>query len=174
MYAWRGRCFPCHHSDQTLADKLAPRWLSVEGSCDAGAVQTLRTVIDSGYLNSDDPEDSLLLRKPLAIEAGGIEHGGGEKFHDQTDFAYQSFLSFIQYWSSCVTPASRTEGASPAGTLVLAHFERECFSSVTNKSPVASGGHSNAESIERPRTSDPARPGSLLLTPTGGSRTRPR
>jgi hypothetical protein len=102
VYAWRGRCFPCHHSDQTLADKLAPRWLSVEGTCDAGAVQTLRTVIDAGYLNSDTPEDSLLLRKPLALAAGGVEHGGGEKFHDQTDFAYQSFLSFIQYWSSCV------------------------------------------------------------------------
>jgi hypothetical protein len=102
VYAWRGRCFPCHHSDQTLADAAAPRWLSVEGTCDAGAVRTLRTVIDSGYVDADNPEDSLLLRKPLAIAAGGIEHGGGEKFHDQTDFAYQSFLSFIQYWSSCV------------------------------------------------------------------------
>jgi hypothetical protein len=102
VYAWRGRCFPCHHSDQTLADAAAPRWLSVEGTCDAGSVQTLRTVIDAGYLNSENPEESLLLRKPLAIVAGGLEHGGGEKFHDQTDFAYQSFLSFIEYWSSCV------------------------------------------------------------------------
>ncbi len=102
VYAWRGRCFPCHHSDQTLADAAAPRWLSVEGTCDAGSVQTLRTVIDAGYLNSEDPAESLLLRKPLAIAAGGLEHGGGEKFHDQTDFAYASFLSFIEYWSSCV------------------------------------------------------------------------
>jgi hypothetical protein len=102
VYAWRGRCFPCHHSDQTLADAAAPRWLSVEGTCDAGSVQTLRTVLDAGYLDAENPEESLLLRKPLAIQAGGLEHGGGEKFHDKTDFAYQSFLSFIEYWSSCV------------------------------------------------------------------------
>jgi hypothetical protein len=102
VYAWRGRCFPCHHSDQTLADPTAPRWLSVEGTCDAGAVQTLRTVIAAGYLNAQNPEESLLVRKPLALEAGGLEHGGGEKFHDKTDFAYQSFLSFVQYWASCV------------------------------------------------------------------------
>lgn len=102
VYAWRGRCFPCHHSDQTLADPTAPRWLSVEGSCDNGAVQTLRNVIDAGYLDPDVPENSLLIRKPLALVEGGITHGGGEKFHDKRDFAYQSFLSFIQHWASCV------------------------------------------------------------------------
>jgi hypothetical protein len=102
VYVWRGRCYPCHFSDQTTADPTAPRWLSTQGGCSAGSVQTLRTLIDAGYIDATNPEQSLLLRKPLAIEAGGVIHGGGEKFHDTRDFAYQSFLSFIQHWASCV------------------------------------------------------------------------
>jgi hypothetical protein len=102
VYAWRDRCYPCHHSDQLLADLAAPRWVEVYGGCNAGAATTLRNVIDSGYMNLGDPPRSLLLLKPL--EAEGVDHGGGQKFHDTLDPAYISFLSFIEYYARCSSP----------------------------------------------------------------------
>lgn len=102
VFAWRDRCFPCHHDDQLDADKLAPRWIEVGGNCETAAVSTLRNVIDRGYVDPSAPEQSLLLLKPLPIGYGGVEHGGGAKFHDDTDSAYQSFLSFANYYAGCV------------------------------------------------------------------------
>jgi hypothetical protein len=107
VYDWRGRCFPCHFSNQLNADKAAPRWVRVEGNCEAGAVETLGVIVDRGLLNLDDPSQSLLLLKPLAIAYGGVPHGGSEKFADKTDPAYVSFLSFIEHYAACAaaTPA---------------------------------------------------------------------
>ena len=31
-------------------------------------------------IDSDNPKSSLLLRKPLAIAAGGVSHGGNDRF----------------------------------------------------------------------------------------------
>ncbi len=102
VFVWRDRCFPCHFSDQLQADASAPRWIYVDsGGCDTAAAATLRNVIDGGYMNLDDPAQSLLLLKPLAESAGGVIHGGGDKFHDAEDPAYVSFLSFIQHFADC-------------------------------------------------------------------------
>jgi hypothetical protein len=102
VFPWRDRCFPCHHDDQLLADANAPRWIEVGGNCEAAAVSTLRNVIDNGYVDPLAPDQSLLLLKPLPVSEGGVEHGGGDKFHDKNDRAYQSFLSFAQYYAACV------------------------------------------------------------------------
>lgn len=101
VFVWKDRCYPCHHSDQLMADLAAPRWVEVEGGCDAAAVATLRNVIDGGYVDLEQPDQSLLLLKPLALEEGGVMHGGGEKFHDKEDWAYLSFLSFFEYYAAC-------------------------------------------------------------------------
>lgn len=101
VYNWRGRCFPCHFSDQTKADPDAPRWIRAEGNCALASLQTMRRVIASGYLNLAEPTQSLLLLKPLAEDAGGVEHGGHDKFSDTEDPAYQSFLHFIQHYAKC-------------------------------------------------------------------------
>jgi hypothetical protein len=101
VYAWRGRCFPCHFSDQELAAAEAPRWIDVEGNCDSASLATLRGIVTSGYVDVDEPEQSLLLRKPLSEEAGGVEHGGHDKFVGVDDPAYVSFLRFIQHYADC-------------------------------------------------------------------------
>lgn len=43
----------------------------------------------------DDPEDSEILTKPLAPEAGGVAHGGGTWFSDPANPDYQALLSWI-------------------------------------------------------------------------------
>jgi len=102
VFPWRDRCFPCHHSDQLKADPNAPRWIDVGGNCETAAVSTLRNVIDRGLVDPVTPEQSLILLKPLPATEGGVLHGGGAKFHDRTDEAYLSFLSFAEYYAACV------------------------------------------------------------------------
>lgn len=100
-YAERGRCFPCHYPTEPKADVRAPRWLETRGGCEAGAATTLRNVIDSGYLDLDEPEQSLILLKPLDPTFGGGPHEGGVKFHDPNDLEYRTWLGFIEYLASC-------------------------------------------------------------------------
>lgn len=47
------------------------------------------------------PPASLLLQKPLAESAGGVVHGGGDKFADVNDPAYIDFLAWIQREAAC-------------------------------------------------------------------------
>lgn len=101
VYNWRGRCFPCHFSSELKADPEAPRWIRVEGNCATSSVETLHWVLARNLLDFDDPTQSLLLLKPLAEAAGGVKHGGHDKFEDTTDPAYQSFLDFIQHYVDC-------------------------------------------------------------------------
>jgi hypothetical protein len=101
VYAWRGRCFPCHFDTETKADKTAPRWLSAVGNCQTGSAVSLKRVIGLGLLDMDDPSSSLLLQKPLDLP--GARHGGGAKFTIE-DPAYVSFLSFITHYRDCQRP----------------------------------------------------------------------
>jgi len=101
VYAWRSRCFPCHFDTELNADPNAPRWLSATGNCQTGSAVTFQRVRDLGLIDVGDPEKSLLLQKPLDEAAGGVKHGGGEKFPDTTDATYQSFLRFIQHYQHC-------------------------------------------------------------------------
>ncbi len=100
IYASRGRCYPCHYSSNTTV-KEAPKWISQDGTCEAASLATMRTVVKSGYVNVDDPSQSLLLLKPLAEADGGLEHGGHDKFQLEGDAAYQNFLSWLTYYSDC-------------------------------------------------------------------------
>lgn len=97
VYAWRDRCFPCHFDNK---DYVAPKWVAT-GACDLASLQTMRNVLDSGLVNLDQPDQSLLLLKPLAESAGGVEHGGGDKFHDAEDVAYLDFRAWIRREADC-------------------------------------------------------------------------
>jgi hypothetical protein len=99
VYAWRGRCFPCHFDDQDDS-LMAPNWI-VTGACEPAALATYRTAAASGYLDPDDPMQSLLLLKPLDESIGGVEHGGGGKFHFLDDPAYLDFVYFLTRWAEC-------------------------------------------------------------------------
>jgi hypothetical protein len=106
VYVWRDRCFPCHFTSEKLADLDAPRWVDVEGGCIAGSVKTLHNVVEGGYVNLARPDRSFLLLKPLGNDNGGVEHGGGDKFHGAEDPSYVSFLSFLTHYAGCVNAAA--------------------------------------------------------------------
>ncbi|MEZ4453735.1 MAG: hypothetical protein R3B09_30045, partial [Nannocystaceae bacterium] len=104
VYAWRDRCYPCHFDNK--ADVGAPKWL-VAGPCEAASLATMHNVFELGLVDLKDPSASLLLLKPLALEAGGVEHGGDEKFHDLSDPAYLDFLGWIEREAECASEATR-------------------------------------------------------------------
>lgn len=97
VYAWRDRCSPCHFDDTTID---APKWIAT-GPCELGSLQTMRNVLDRGLVDLSAPADSLLLLKPLAESAGGVMHGGHDKFANQDDPAYVDFLAWIERESAC-------------------------------------------------------------------------
>ena len=106
VYAFRGRCFPCHFIGSMYGPAEAPRWIDGSDVCGPSSLTSMNNLFeldarDPGVLDFDDPEMSLLLRKPLAEDAGGVVHGGHDKFADQTDTAYVSFLSWIEYEAGC-------------------------------------------------------------------------
>jgi len=101
-YAERGRCFPCHYPTEPKADFRAPRWLETRGGCDTGAATTLRNVLDGGYFDLTNPEQSLILVKPLDPAFGGGPHEGGVKFHDKNDLEYRTWLGFIEFYAACM------------------------------------------------------------------------
>jgi hypothetical protein len=97
VYAWRDRCYPCH-LDSSEFD--APKWLA-SGACELASLTTMRDVLERKLVDLDDPSASLLLLKPLAESAGGVEHGGGDKFHDLDDAAYLDFRAWIEREAAC-------------------------------------------------------------------------
>jgi hypothetical protein len=103
-YAERGRCSPCHYREETKAAPDAPRWLTRTGDCQIAALATLRNIEGSGYIDVDEPEQSLILQKPLAEFQGGLEHGGHDKFvSGGSDSAYNAFLYFVTRYAACET-----------------------------------------------------------------------
>lgn len=97
VYAWRDRCYPCHFDNQ---DFVAPKWIA-SGSCELGSLTTMRNVLNGGLVDLNDPANSLLLLKPLAESAGGVKHGGDDKFADVNDPAYIDFLAWISREAAC-------------------------------------------------------------------------
>lgn len=100
VYSWRGRCYPCHWDSKSGDPENAPRWV-VDDECNAGSLASMRNVLELGLVDFEDPDQSLLLRKPLAEEAGGVEHEGGPKFFDTEDGAYQDFKAWIDLITGC-------------------------------------------------------------------------
>jgi hypothetical protein len=101
VYATRQRCFPCHFDNQRLANPDAPRWIAASGNCDAASLTTMHNVVLLNLLNLEEPSQSLLLLKPLAEAAGGIKHGGHDKFENTDDPGYARLLYFIERYAAC-------------------------------------------------------------------------
>jgi hypothetical protein len=100
VYAWRGRCFPCHFDTELKADPKAPRWLSAVGNCSTGSAVSLKRALGFGLIDAANPKQSLLLLKPLDVVGGGVAHGGGAKF-TFGDPALASFTRFVEHYAAC-------------------------------------------------------------------------
>lgn len=97
VYAWRDRCYPCHFDNK---ESDAPHWLAT-GPCELASLTTMRNVLDGGLVDLSNPAASMLLLKPLAESAGGVMHGGHDKFADTKDPAYIDFLTWIAREAAC-------------------------------------------------------------------------
>jgi hypothetical protein len=102
VYAWRQRCYPCHFVtfDVEASNLDSPLWIEV-GDCEIGSLRTFRNAQEAGYLDPDDPMQSLLLLKPLEEDLGGVEHGGNPKIHSTHEGAYIDFVSFLARYAGC-------------------------------------------------------------------------
>lgn len=101
---WRRRCHHCHADDGiTAGTRGAPLWM-VDGPDFESARQTAARVLSAGYVDLQAPDQSLILLKPLTQRAGGVEHGGGNKFTRDTDPAYLDFRSWVEAVARCGVP----------------------------------------------------------------------
>lgn len=103
VYKSRGRCSPCHINEGDNDKFGAPLWIEVQPDCATASRRTMNNVLRAGYIDVDEPENSLLLLKPLPEDLGGVVHGGHDKFDSFEDVGYQSFLAFIEHLASCET-----------------------------------------------------------------------
>jgi len=100
VYSWRGRCYPCHYDSKPGDPENAPRWI-VDAECSAGSLASMRNVLELGLVDVERPDQSLLLLKPLAVAAGGVEHEGSDKFFDTDDGAYKDFAAWVELYAGC-------------------------------------------------------------------------
>lgn len=109
VFTWRNRCYPCHF-EQDRQVPIAPKWIDDtadslsddrETRCHEASLATLRTIVRRGYIDLSAPERSLLLLKPLSIGAGGVLHGGHDKFEGLDDPAYRDFRLFLERYAAC-------------------------------------------------------------------------
>lgn len=95
VWSEMGRCINCHNPERnrqkigrngfTKEDVDAISWIVPR---DPAA--TLRELVDSGNIDTDDPAASPVLTKPAGLE----EHGGGPKFFPGSP-TYRNFLAFL-------------------------------------------------------------------------------
>jgi hypothetical protein len=92
VWAWRFRCMNCHTEGTPQNDKLKKEhgdrvaWVKK-----AGAAETMDYLMATKLIDTENPEKSLLLTKPL----GDVKHGGGIKFVVGDD-AYKGFRIWLE------------------------------------------------------------------------------
>ena len=105
VFKWKSRCDHCHSPAGKDTNKSfggfkpTPFLYPAEGLI--GAKFTMYNVIGINSLDVVTPVQSTLLTKPLAEDAGGVWHGGGDKFEDTKDKSYIDFLAWIQQFAAC-------------------------------------------------------------------------
>jgi hypothetical protein len=100
---YHSRCVHCHAEEGSLSaigDPPPPHWLADEKTLEGAAI-TVENLFEGDYLDLEDPEESLILLKPLAEAKGGVHHGGGTKFARRTDRLYVALLRWINYVAIC-------------------------------------------------------------------------
>ena len=87
-----------------------PHWLSEMHTLE-GAEETLTTILEAGYLDRNDPENSLFILKPLSESLGGVGHGGGPKFIEEDDPTLNDMRGWVRYWADCASYRESMQGA---------------------------------------------------------------
>ena len=119
VFEWRDRCHGCHSN---CKPEYAPCWYQEDFdkndplALKEAAMQTMYNLIGIGAVNVDAPSESLMILKPLKESLGGVKHGGGEKFFDESDDAWQDFELWTGHYSACF---NGTEQQNPRVKVVL-------------------------------------------------------
>ena len=102
---WKGRCHGCHTNCDEEFD--APCWLVYDYDKDNPAevfnasMLSMYNLIGIDAIDVASPYQSTMLLKPLKAEYGGMNHGGGDKFADLADEAYQDYILWLDYYKNC-------------------------------------------------------------------------
>lgn len=85
-----GRCINCH-SPERNQKLVAEHGEQISWIVPRDPAATLKRCVALGVIDTDQPEESLILRKPLVL----VEHGGGPKFvlASRTDKNFRRFLN---------------------------------------------------------------------------------
>ncbi len=102
IWRWHGRCDLCHVEGAPLSTVGEPPPWMVYAYAEGAAETTYNNIVAAGYIDETCPLQSLMLLKPLDESLGGIEHGGGSKFHDlEGDEGYSDWLFFLRKYAKC-------------------------------------------------------------------------
>jgi hypothetical protein len=130
VWAWRFRCMNCHTEGTPQNDKLRREngervtWVKR-----AGAAATLEYILTSKLIDTEKPERSLLLRKPL-----GEKHGGGTKFAVGDD-AYKGFRRWIEDVAAIRGKRYAAAAAPPPADTGPERFGTDLWLKLTNCPP---------------------------------------
>ena len=99
FWSQRFRCTSCHAADgqetaRLIKEQQGDDFLWIQPG---GAAETLRHLVDSGLVDVENPEKSLLLLKPT----NQVKHGGGKKM-EIGDIGYKAIRSWVEDYSKTV------------------------------------------------------------------------
>lgn len=113
---WLGRCGHCHEPEPLIDVGDPPAWMAPGPRLEDSA-ETFYNLEALGTLDIEDPKRSLFVLKPLARDLGGVRHGGGDKFEEESDPTYRDSLSWLRFYAKCRTaPAQEQRHEPPTDT----------------------------------------------------------
>ena len=128
VWAMRFRCMGCHAEGTPQNKKnVAEFGERVAWMKAAGPEATLAYLRQSTLLDTDKPERSLLLRKPL----NEVKHGGGKKFQPG-DQGYKAFRTFLDDYARVVNDQYADAASLPNDGDAPARFGTDCWLKLTN------------------------------------------
>jgi len=131
IWAMRFRCMSCHIEGTTENRKLVDKYgQRVAWFKKGGPEATLDYLAGSRLINLDQPEESLLLLKPL----NEVEHGGGKKFI-KGDQGYRAFLAFLEDFARIKKDGYADAKSLPNSVASPLQFGSESWLKLTNTLP---------------------------------------
>lgn len=128
VWPMRFRCMGCHTEGTPQCDKHVKEhggrvaWFKA-----AGPEATLNYLRSSRLIDADDPEKSLLLRKPL----NEAKHGGGVKFV-KGDQGYRAFRTFLEDYARIVKDGYPYAESLPPGEAGPSRFGTDIWLKLTD------------------------------------------
>src|SRR5262249_52988613 len=131
VWPMRFRCMNCHTEGNEANKKLVKEhgnrvaWFKA-----AGPEATLDYLRTSRLIDVDEPEKSLLLRKPL----NEVKHGGGIKFA-KGDQGYRAFRTFLEEYARIVKGGYPDAKSLPPKDTSPLQFGTEAWLKLANTPP---------------------------------------